>query len=131
MSLHTETYSFTPEDFFSRQALELSFRLLRNNNPGLANAINKALAGLHLAPYEVTHKAHTGEMYYNAQLIAMLNVHVIGKIVSTLTEIGEQALHNQQLPSEHIKLLRNLIDDWVLLAEWVLRNSFSDKAASN
>lgn len=128
MSLHPET-SFTPDDFFSRQALELSFRLLRNNNPGLANVIKKALNEINLVPYDALHTAHTGEMYFNAQLLAILNVHIIGKIVSTLTEIGEQALHNHYLTSEHIKLLRNLIDDWVQLAEWVLRNSCSDKSA--
>jgi hypothetical protein len=128
MSLHPET-SYSPDDFFSRQMLELSFRLLRNNNPGLATAIKKALDEIHLVPYEILHKAHTGEMYFNAQLLTILNVHIIGKIVATLTEIGERALHNQELPAEHIKLLRNLIDDWVQLAEWVLRNSSSDKAA--
>ncbi len=130
MSLHPDNF-YTPDDFFSRQALELSFRLLRNNNPGLANAIKKALDQINLAPYDALQKAHTGEMYFNAQLLAILNVHIVGKIVLALTEIGEEALKDQALPSEHIKLLRNLIDDWVQLAEWVLRNSSSDKAALN
>ncbi len=128
MSLHPD-HSYAPDDFFSRQTLELSFRLLRNNNPGLANAIKKALNQIHLVPYDVLHKVYTGEMYFNAQLLEILNVHTIGKIVSALTEIGEQALHNQALPPEHVKLLRNLIDDWVQLTEWVLRNSLGDKAA--
>lgn len=128
MPHHPET-SYSPDDFFSRQMLELSFRLLRNNNPGLATAIKKALDEINLVPYEILHKAHTGEMYFNAQLLATLNVHVIGKIVATLTEIGEKALRNQELPAEHIKLLRNLIDDWVQLAEWVLRNSCDEQTA--
>ena len=130
MSLHPDN-CYTPDDFFSRQALELSFRLLRNNDPGLSNAIKKILDQINLAPYDVLPKAHTGEMYFNAQLLAVLNVHIVGKIVLALTEIGESALYDQALPAEHIKLLRHLIDDWVQLTEWVLRNSSNDKAAAH
>ncbi len=128
MSLQPEN-NYTTDDFFSRQTLELSFRILRNTNPGLANVIKKALDQIDLVPYEILHRAHTGEMYFNAQLVAVLNVHIIGKIVSALTGIGERALHKHALPAEHAKLLRNLIDDWVLLTEWVLRNSSNDKTA--
>lgn len=130
MSRHSnELYS--PKDFFSHQALDLSYRLMRNNNSGLANAIKKALDQSNRVPYDLLHKAHTGEMYFNAHLLEVLNVHTIGKIVSALTEIGESALNNPKLPPESMTLLRNLIDDWVQLTEWILNNSANDKTVYN
>jgi hypothetical protein len=120
--------SHSPNDFFSRQALEFSFRLLRNNKPGLANAIKKALDQLEVVPYETLQKAHTGEMYFNAQLFEILNAHTIGMIVSSLTEIGIIALHDHRLPAVHSNMLRNVIDDWVQLTEWILSATLSDKS---
>lgn len=117
----------SPEDFFSHQALELTFRLLRNNNPGLADAIKKSLGQVHRVPYEIIGASHTGEMYYNAQILELLNAHTIGKIVSALIEIGEKALKDAHLPQDHLNLLRNVIDDWVLLTEWILQRDHHDK----
>jgi len=118
-----------PDDFFSHQALELTFRLLRNNNPGLANAIKNTLSHIHIAPYENLHGSHTGEMHFNAEIYQSLSAHTIGRIVSALTEIGEQALAKQDMPPEHLNQLRKLIEDWVHLTEWVLNHTTSDKAA--
>ena len=117
----------SPEDFFSHQALELTFRLLRNNNPGLADAIKKSLDQVQRVPYEIIGASHTGEMYYNAQILELLNAHTIGKIVSALIEIGEKALKDTHLPQDHLNLLRNVIDDWVLLTEWILQRDHHDK----
>jgi hypothetical protein len=127
MSRHLNQ-SLLPEDFFSRETLELSFRVLRNNKPGLANAIKKALDQLEVVPYEILHNCHTGEMHFNAQLFETLNAHTIGLIVSSLTEIGINALHDHTLPPKHSHLLGNLIDDWVKLTEWILRNALDDKS---
>ena len=118
-----------PEDFFSHQALELAFRLLRNNNPGLANAINNTLSHIHIAPYEAAYGSHTGEMHFNAEIYQTLSAHTIGKIVSALTEIGEQALAKNDMPPEHLNQLRKLIEDWVQLTQWVLDQTAPDKAA--
>jgi hypothetical protein len=128
MSRHIHN-SYSPDDFFSRQTLELSFRVLRNNKPGLANAIRKAIEQLDIVPYDVLQKAHTGEMVFNVQLFEILNAHTIGRIVSSLTEIGVNALHDHTLPPSHSHLLHNLIDDWVQLTEWILRNSLGDQAS--
>ncbi len=122
-----ETY--TPDDFFSRQTLELTFRLLRNNNPGLANAIKNTLSHIHVAPYESIQGSHTGEMYFNAEIYESLSAYSIGKIVSSLTGIGEQALQKHDMPSEHINQLRKLIEDWAQLTEWVLHHTTPDKTA--
>lgn len=120
---------YSAEDFFSHQALELTFRLLRNNNPGLANAINNTMSHIHLAPYEITRGMHTGEMHFSAEVFSLLSAHTIGQIVMALTEIGERALAKKDFPGEHINLLRNLIDDWVELTEWILRHNTADKSA--
>ncbi|MFO1388062.1 hypothetical protein [Cellvibrio sp.] len=125
--IHIENHQ--PDDFFSHQTLELTFRLLRNNNPGLANAINNALTHIHVAPYENLHGAYTGEMYFNAEIYQSLSAYTIGKVVSALTEIGEQALNNHDMPSEHVNQLKHLIEDWAKLTEWVLNRTASDKTA--
>ncbi len=118
-----------PEDFFSHQALELTFRLLRNNNPGLANAIKNTLSHIHIAPYETISGSYTGEMHFNAEIYQTLSAHTIGKIVSALTAIGEQALARNDMPPEHLNQLRNLIEDWVQLTQWVLDQTTPDQAA--
>jgi hypothetical protein len=118
-----------PDDFFSHRALELTFRLLRNNNPGLANAIKNSLSHIRIVPYESLGGAHTGEMHFNAELYQALSAHTIGKIVAALTNIGEQALVKQDMPPEHLNQLRSLIEDWVLLTEWILNHTAPDKTA--
>ena len=119
----------TPDDFFSHQALELTFRLLRNNNPGLANAIKNTLSHIHIAPYETFQGSHAGEMHFNAEIYDALSAHAIGKIVSALTEIGEKALQNHDMPPKHLYQLRKLIEDWVQLTEWILGHTAPDKTA--
>jgi len=121
--------AYQPDDFFSHQALELTFRLLRNNNPGLANAIKNTLSHIHTAPYENLHGSYTGEMHFNAEIYQSLSAHTIGKIVSALTEIGKQALSKQDMPPEHLNQLRKLIEDWVQLTEWILSHTAPDKTA--
>lgn len=121
--------NYQSNDFFSHQALELTYRLLRNNNPGLANAIKNTLSHIHIAPYENLQGLHTGEMHFNAEIYQSLSAHTIGKIVSALTDIGQKALAKHDLPPEHVNQLRKLIEDWVQLTEWVLNHTDFDKAA--
>ena len=116
-----------PTDFFSRQALELTFRVLRNNHPLLANAIKQTLDTTPNVPYEELQSAYTGEMLLNVQVLNSLKAHTIGKIVSVLTEIGETALRDKNLPPGHMTLLRTLIEDWVQLTEWVLQRTTADQ----
>ena len=123
------TEAHSPDDFFSHQALELTFRLLRNNNPKLATAIKNTLSHIHIAPYEIMHGTHTGEMHYNADIYDTLTAHTIGKIVSALTDIGERALQNHNMSQEHLNQLRHLIEDWVQLTEWILHRTAPDKSA--
>lgn len=121
--------TYESNDFFSRQTLELTFRLLRNNNPGLSNAIKNTMSHLNVVPYETTRGLHTGEMHLNADIYQTLTAHTIGKIVYSLTKIGELALAKHDMPPEHLNQLRRLIEDWARLTEWVLDQTTIDKTA--
>jgi hypothetical protein len=120
-------HHYLAADFFNHQALELSFRLLRNNHPLLARALKKTIDEIQCVPFEELHAAYTGEMILNTELLNLLDVETIGKIVSTLTHLGQDALHHQHLPPEHLRILRSLIEDWVQLMEWILNNSIADQ----
>jgi hypothetical protein len=117
---------YMPADFFSRQALELTFRLLRNNHPLLAHAVKKTIDNTPTVSYEDLQSAYTGEMLLNSEVLASLKAHTIGKIVSVLTDIGEEALKQNDLPPSHMTLMRTLIEDWVQLTEWVLAHTAAD-----
>ncbi len=118
---------YMPADFFSRQALELTFRLLRNNHPLLAHAVKQTIDNTATVSYEDLQSAYTGEMLLNAEVLASLKAHIIGKIVSILTDIGEEALKQNDLPPSHMTLMRTLIEDWVQLTEWVLAHTAADQ----
>jgi hypothetical protein len=118
---------YMPTDFFSRQALELTFRLLRNNHPLLAHAVKQTIDNTATVSYEDLQSAYTGEMLLNSEVLASLKAHTIGKIVSVLTDIGEEALKQNDLPPSHMTLMRTLIEDWVQLTEWVLAHTAADQ----
>lgn len=118
---------YMPTDFFSRQALELTFRLLRNNYPLLAHAVKQTIDNTATVSYEDLQSAYTGEMLLNSEVLASLKAHTIGKIVSVLTDIGEEALKQNDLPPSHMTLMRTLIEDWVQLTEWVLAHTAADQ----
>ncbi|MDZ4263625.1 MAG: hypothetical protein U1B30_15000 [Pseudomonadota bacterium] len=118
---------YMPADFFSRQALELTFRLLRNNHPLLAHAVKQTIDNTSTVSYEDLQSAYTGEMLLNSEVLASLKAHTIGKIVSVLTDIGEEALKQNDLPPSHMTLMRTLIEDWVQLTEWVLAHTAADQ----
>lgn len=113
-------------DFFSRQALELTFRLLRNNHPLLAHAVKQTIDHTTAVSCDDTHSHFTEDMLLNSEVLGALKAHTIGKIVSVLTEIGEQALKQNDLPPSHMTLMRSLIEDWVQLTEWVLAHTAAD-----
>jgi hypothetical protein len=119
---------FERPELFSHQTLELTFRLLRNNNPSLALAIKIALDELELAPAEALF-AVTSEMHLNSDLLKSLSATNIIKTVAALNDIARSALKKNDLPPQHMRVLRNLIEDWAKLAEWILDHSTSDRAA--
>ena len=126
MITRTPKSDYMPSDLFSRQALELTFRLLRNNHPLLAHAVKQTIDNTTTVSYEDQQLAYTGEMLLNSDVLNSLKAHTIGKIVSVLTDIGEQALRQNDLPPSHMTLMRTLIEDWVQLTEWVLAHTAAD-----
>lgn len=129
MSRNTYYMYYQSHDMFSRQVMELTFRLLRNNNPELSFALKKALDHIRLAPQEATLGNYAGEMLLNADVVDLLGAETVGRIVAALTAIGNQARARKDLPPQHIKVLRELIEDWALLAEWILLHSTAEKSA--
>lgn len=119
-------HNYMPSDFFSHQALELTFRLLRNNHPLLANALTQTINQVRTVSYSELHSAYTGEMLLNMEVVESLKAHTIGKIVSALTDIVDTALKQNDLPNEHMTILRGLIEDWVQLTEWILEHHRAD-----
>lgn len=128
MSRNPDFKHFQQPELFSRQTLELTFRLLRNNNPALAQAIKIALDEVELAPAEVLF-AVTGEMHLNSDLLKSLSTTYVIKTVAELNDIARSALHHNDLPAQHMRVLRNLIEDWAKLAEWILNHATSECTA--
>ena len=126
MITRTPKSNYMPSDLFSRQALELTFRLLRNNHPLLAHAVKQTIDNTTTVTYEDQQLTYIGEMLLNTEVLNSLKAHTIGKIVSVLTDIGEQALRQNDLPPSHMTLMRTLIEDWVQLTEWVLAHTAAD-----
>jgi uncharacterized protein YfeS len=128
MSRHSNFQEFQPPELFSHQTLELTFRLLRYNNPPLALAIKRALDEVALAPPEALF-AITDEVHLNSDLIKSLTATNTIKIVAALNDTARTALQQNNLPTSHMKILSNLIEDWAKFAEWILAHTTSDRAA--
>lgn len=118
---------YMPSDFFSRHTLEQTHHLLKKEHPALAHSIQNALQQIPVASYENLQGVYTGEMLLNLNLVEQMQAHVIGRIVSSLTDIGKKALHSKEIEINNMSNLRSLIEDWVKLTEWILQRSSADK----
>lgn len=117
---------YMPSDFFSRQTLEKTILILKKEHPALSQCVQSALENIRTVPFEKLHRAYTSEMIFNYELVEYMKAHVIGRVVSCLTEIGQKALSGKySIPVEIINL-RGIIEDWMLLTEWILQRSNSD-----
>lgn len=128
MSRHQEFTALQQPDYFSHQTLELTFRLLRYQYPDLAFAIKRALDEVAFAPAEALFGV-TDEVHLFTDLIKSLNAPYIIKVVAALNDTARVALQQNDLPPEHMKILRSLIEDWAKLAEWILQHTTSEAAA--
>lgn len=122
-----KTLDYMPSDFFSRQTLEKSILLLKKDHPALAHCIQNALEQTQIVPYENLHFAYTGEMLSNTELIEKLKPHVIGRIVSCLTDIGQKVLMDKKTLDKDMISLRGIIEDWMQLTEWILSRTNTDQ----
>ncbi len=102
-------------EFFSRGALDLTFRFLRQPEPRLALIIQNILA------QKITKRQVTDQFQVD------LPPEQVSQILSTLTYLGEQALSNSHGKSQsqdngQLLVLRCLIQDWSELGHWLLQN---------
>lgn len=118
---------YMPSDFFSRQTLEQTYFLLKKEHPALAHSIQNALQQIPVVAHEDLQGVYTGEMLLNLNLVEQMKAHVIGKVVSCLTEIGKKALFDNPIEIETMGNLKGLIEDWMQLTEWILQRSSADK----
>ena len=118
---------YMPADFFNRQTLELTFRLLHTSHPLLANVIKHTMDNTVTVSYEDLQSAYTGEMLLNTEVLASLKAHTIGKIISVLTDMGEAALRKNAMHEHQMAVTRTLIEEWVQLTEWVLEYTAADQ----
>jgi len=116
-----------PSDFFSRHTLEQTCSLLKKEHPALGHCLQNALQHLRIVPYENLYRVYTGEMLSNIDLVDQLKPHVIGRVVSCLTDIGQKALSNKHTPQNEMVNLRGIIEDWMQLTEWILLRTNEDK----
>jgi hypothetical protein len=119
--------NYMPSDFFSRQTLEQTSHLLKKEHPGLSHSIQHALQQIPVVAYENLQGVYTGEMLLNLNLVEQMKAHVIGRVVSSLTDIGQKALQDHHTETSEMTNLRSLIEDWVRLTEWILQRSSADK----
>lgn len=118
---------YMPSDFFSRHTLEQTSGLLEKNHPALAHCIQNALNHIRIIPYENLHRVYTGEMLSNVELVGFIKPHVVGRVVSCLTDIGQKILSDKKTPQHEMANLRGIIEDWMQLTEWILSRSNADK----
>lgn len=128
MSRKSALMPYQPPDLFARHALELTFRLLRNNRPQLAQAIKQTLDELQDLPAQ-RYEGFASEMHPNTDVLSFLGAPNIVQIVAALNEIARDALRKKNLPGEHMRLLSGLIEDWAALAEWILKHVTLDHVA--
>lgn len=116
---HKSCFTTRP-DVFSRDSLELTFQLLRQQSSGLALDIQNQLQGTKL-PYMAYQESQQQENCDHFRIT--LNAQKIGKIVDALTQLGQHCLNNPNENKGHLAILRSLIEDWMALAEWLISHA--------
>ena len=116
----TDTPTPDRPDVFSRGALELTFKLLRKQNPRLALDVQNQLQGL-ATLREITEQVAPRKTSDHFHIT--LDAHTIGKVVEALTMLGQNLLDDSAKDTGTLVVIRSLIKDWIELAEWVLVNA--------
>lgn len=102
-------------DIFSRGALDLTFRLLRQNNPSLALEVRNILAGETVPLEDAAFHTPQGDHFF-----ITMPAQRIGRVVKALTQLGQDALQDRQSDTGKLVVLRTLIKEWMTLAEWII-----------
>ena len=114
----------------SHVALALTSDVLRHDNPSLAGAIEKALDSLTQVPSARTSTSRLEHVPLNTAVVTRLEAQTIGKILAALTDLGNRALADRERYPEQLELVHELLEDWVELADWLLRcaDTYSDSS---
>jgi len=128
MSHRSRNETYEPESTLNYQTLEITFRLLRNNNPLLAFLIKNALTDLKLKNRESNPRTFSDDIQ-NQDLLELLGTINVIQIVGNLNDIASDALAQKNMPPSHLKILRQLIEEWASVAEWILSHAALDKVA--
>ncbi len=118
--------SNTRPDVFSRGALELTFKLLRKNNPRLSLEIQNQLQGIRAIVRDSELQNNVSQSPPASDLDHFqitLDASTIGKVVDALTHMGQQFLDSAEKDSGTLVVIRSLMNDWIELAEWILLHS--------
>lgn len=117
-------------DLFSRGSLELTFRLLRDQNAHLALEVQNLLQGQKAGPqiirqtYQAGHRAqkshHFQEDHGADHFYVTLSPQSVGKVVDTLTRLGQELLDNSVKGNGKLLVIKTLMKDWMDLAEWII-----------
>lgn len=128
MSRHSFFEACAPVHQLDHEAMELTFQLLRNSRPLLAFLIKNALTELRLKDRE-SNRNHVFDQVSPADLVGLLGTVNLIQIVGSLNEIAQEALLKKDLPPIRQRQLRELIEAWVRVAEWILENNSFDQTA--
>ena len=128
MSRHSIFEASEPVNVLNYQTMEFTFRLLRNHNPLLAFLIRNALTELKIRDQE--QNAHSfNDVVYIPDLVELLGTLNIIQVVGNLNEIARDVLLKKDMPPTHFHILRDLIEVWAGVAEWILENAAFDQVA--
>ncbi|WP_439133701.1 hypothetical protein [Pseudomaricurvus sp.] len=117
-------------DLFSRGSLELTFRLLRDQNAHLALEIQNLLQG-QKADSQTIRQAYYADQRFQGNyrfqedpaadhFYVTLSPQSVGKVVDTLTRLGQELLNSTTKGNGKLVVIRTLMKDWMDLAEWII-----------
>ncbi|MBU3070802.1 hypothetical protein KOI40_13300 [Aestuariicella sp. G3-2] len=117
-------------DLFSRGSLELTFRLLRDQNAQLALEVQNLLQGQKAEPQAIRQTYSTDDPFYKARrfpsdpaadhFYVTLSPQSVGKVVDTLTRLGQELLESSCRGNGKLLVIKTLMRDWINLAEWII-----------
>lgn len=114
-----EAPSHVPQ--FSCHTLHLTKTLLREKEPELAQSIHSLLADL--APQDVDQRGITNSHLDHFTLLDNLGASGIGKIIVTLTQLGNGWLCSDPKHPESLMSLNAILLSWIELGEWLVEQS--------
>lgn len=107
-----DTKAFIEPFGFSSKNLQLTQALLRNLQPTLSENLRHTLA---LTPAQSSLNGYT--------LLDTLGAVAIGRIIASLTQLGNEWLENGNCSVASLNSLHHLLDEWIALGDWVVQQA--------